>query len=120
MGIKINYGGSSLSSGLNRASVKLGAVVLMYSATKASELEAKMKVNRPWTDRTGMAKALLSAKVSRPDTNTVRITLSHGVNYGMWLELAHEKRFAIVAPTVREEGPRLVEGLSGIMSNLKF
>ena len=120
MGIKINYNGSSLSSNLDKMSTKLGAVVLMYSATKASEIESKMKINRPWADRTGMAKALLSARVSRPDTSTIRITLSQGVNYGIWLELAHEKRFAILAPTVRDEGPKLVDDLGNLMGRLKL
>lgn len=101
-------------------SIKLGAVVLMYSATKASELQAKMKMNRPWTDRTGMAKAMLSARVSQPDTDTIRITLAHGVEYGIWLELAHEKNYAIIAPTIREEGPRMVSDLRNLMSKLKL
>ena len=100
--------------------VKLGAVVLMYSETKARQLQSQMKKNRPWTDRTGMAKALLNAKVSQPESNIVRITLAHGVEYGIWLELAHEKNYAIIAPTIRQEGPRIVEDLSDIMSKLKL
>ena len=99
---------------------KIGAVILMYSATKASELQAKMQVNRPWTDRTGLAKTLLNAKVSQPSLTIVRITLAHGVNYGIWLELAHEKNYAIIAPTIREDGPRIVEDLNNLMSKLKL
>lgn len=120
MSFKLDYNSSSLKKNLDKMSVKLGAVVLMYSATKASELQEKMKMNRPWTDRTGMAKALLSAKVSQPSPNIVRITLAHGVDYGIWLELAHEKNYAIIAPTVREEGPRIVSDLDNLMSKLKL
>ena len=120
MSFKLDYNRSSLKKNLDKMSVKLGAVVLMYSATKASELQAKMKMNRPWTDRTGMAKALLSAKVSQPSPNLVRITLAHGVDYGIWLELAHEKNYAIIAPTVRDEGPRIVSDLDNLMSKLKL
>ena len=120
MSFKLDYDSSSLKKNLDKMSVKLGAVILMYSATKASEIQAKMKINRPWTDRTGMAKALLNAKVSQPNDNTIRITLSHGVNYGIWLELAHEKNYAIIAPTIREEGPRIVEDLNNLMSKLKL
>lgn len=120
MSFKIDYDTSSLKKNIDKMSVKLGAVVLMYSAAKASELQAKMKVNRPWTDRTGMAKATLNAKVSQPNQNTVRITLAHGVDYGIWLELAHEKNYAIIAPTIREEGPRIVNDLNNLMSKLKL
>lgn len=120
MAFQLDYDSSTLKKNLDKMSVKLGAVVLMYSATKASELQAKMKLNRPWTDRTGMAKALLNAKVSQPNQNTVRITLAHGVDYGIWLELAHGKNYAIIAPTVREEGPRIVEDLNNLMAKLKL
>lgn len=120
MAFKLDYDSSSLKKNLDKMPAKLGAVVLMYAATKASEIEAKMKMNRPWTDRTGMAKATLNAKVSQPNSNTVRITLAHGVDYGIWLELAHEKNYAIIAPTVREEGPRIVNDLDNLMSKLKL
>ena len=120
MAFRLDYNGSSLKRNLDNMSTKLGAVILMYSATKASELQSKMKLNRPWTDRTGMAKAMLSAKVSQPSQNIVRITLAHGVSYGIWLELAHEKNYAIIAPTIREEGPRIIEDLGDLMSRLKL
>lgn len=120
MAFRLDYEGSTLQRNLDKMSSKLGATVLMYSATKASKLEAQMKVNRPWTDRTGMAKATLSAKVSQPSETVIRITLAHGVEYGVWLELAHGKKYAIVAPTIREEGPRLVEDLNNLMSKLKL
>ena len=118
MAFTIDYTSSSLSKNIDKMAVKLGAVVLMYAATKAQEIQYKMKANRPWTDRTGMAKALLSARVSQPNKTTVRITLAHGVNYGLWLELAHGKNYAIIAPTIREEGPRIVEDMKDLMSKL--
>ena len=120
MSFKLDYSGSELKKNLDKMSVKLGAVVLMYSATKASELQAKMKLNRPWTDRTNMAKTLLNAKVTQLGKDTIRIILAHGVSYGIWLELAHNKNYAIIAPTVREEGPRIVEDLNDLMSKLKL
>lgn len=120
MAFQLNYNESTLKKNLDNMSVKLGAVVLMYAATKASEIESKMKQNRPWTDRTGMAKALLTAKVSQPNNNTVRIMLAHGVDYGIWLELANEKNYAIIAPTIDEESPRIVADLDDLMSKLKL
>lgn len=120
MAFKLDYNKSTLNKNLDKMSEKLGAVILMYASTKAKELQSKMKINRPWTDGTGMAKALLDATVSQPNKNTIRITLSHGVDYGIWLELANEKNYAIIAPTVREEGPRIVSDLNNLMSKLKL
>ena len=119
MAVKIKYKGSSLDKGLDRMSVKLGAAVLMYANTKAVEIQSKMKVNRPWTDRTGMAKATLTTRVSQPESSIVRITLAHGVDYGIWLELAHEKNYAIIQPTINEEGPRFVKDLNGLMNKIR-
>lgn len=120
MSFKLDYDSSTLSKNLDKMAVKLGAVILMYSETKARQLQSNMKKNRPWTDRTGKAKATLNAKVSQPEKNIIRITLAHGVDYGIWLELAHEKNYAIIAPTIKVEGPRIVEDLSDIMSKLKL
>lgn len=120
MAFRLDYNESTLKKNLDKMAVKLGAVILMYSATKASELQSKMKVNRPWTDRTGMAKALLNVKVSQPSSTVVRITLAHGVDYGIWLELAHGKNYAIIAPTVREEAPRIIADMNNLMSKLKL
>lgn len=118
MAFTIDYAGSTLHGSLDKMQAKAVTVVQMYFATKAPEFQTYMKLSRPWTDRTGMAKAMLSAKVSQPSKELVRMTLAHGVDYGIWLELAHEKNYAIIGPTIREKGPELVKGLNGIMSKM--
>lgn len=120
MAFKFDYNQSTLASGLDKMGVKMGAVVLMYASTKAVEIEAKMKQNRPWTDRTGMAKATLNTKVTRPNDNTIRIVLAHGVDYGIWLELAHGKNYAIIGPTIEQEGPRVISDLDNLISKLEL
>ena len=106
---------SSLDKGLAMTGIKMQKALLMHMATKADELEGKIKTKSPWTDRTSMAKQTLTARVSQPSQTKLRITLAHGVDYGVWLELAHSKNWAIVAPTIREEAPKLVRGLGNIM-----
>lgn len=112
---KIDYDNSKLNGGLDNMRKRFGYVVLMYATTKAVFLQAKMKRDRPWTDQTGMAKATLNAKVSQPNDHIVRITLAHGVSYGVDLELAHGKRYAIVGPTLETEGPRVVSDLTNLL-----
>ena len=120
MAFTLDYQNSTLKNKLDVFGVKFGAAVLMYASTKAAELQSKMKINRPWTDRTNMAKTLLSAKVSQPDKTKIRITLAHGVEYGIWLELAHEKNYAIIAPTINQESPRVIEDLNGLISKINL
>lgn len=116
----LDYSASTLKKKLGTFETKLGAAILMYASTKAIEYEAYMKLNRPWTDRTGIAKTTLNAKVSQPDSNKIRITLAHGVDYGIWLEIAHDKNYAIVGPTVTAKGPDLVDGMQNLLSKINF
>lgn len=117
-GLTIDWESSALSKKMNAVSEKVGAAMLMYMATEAAEVKSYMKLNRPWTDRTNMAKATLDTKVSQPNSNTIRMTLSHGVEYGIWLELAHNKNYAIIGPTLNIKAPKVVQGMQGLISKI--
>lgn len=52
--------------------------------------------------------------------NGIRITLAHGVNYGLWLELAHEKRFAIVKPTIELKGNDVLKGYANLLGKIGY
>lgn len=80
--------------------VRLAAALVRAANAMAGRIERWMKANAPWTNRTGDARARLSAWVVRFAAG-VTIVLAHGVDYGKWLEIAHAGRFAIVAPAVR-------------------
>lgn len=103
----------------NLASFESRAIVAMqmYCETAAQDLAGYMKEHRVWTDRTGQARQRLNAYVEETDTG-FRIVLAHGVDYGIWLELAHEKRFAILEPTVRLKGPDVVAGFDSLLNRL--
>ena len=118
MAITFSYSESTLGKNLDKVAERAGAVVLLYAGTKAQIIESDMKVNRPWNDRTGAAKAELRTAVTRPEQDIVRITLAHGVNYGIFLELAHEKKNAIIAPTIDKFAPEVVEDLQGIFGEM--
>lgn len=117
MSLKINTKG--LDSSLDGMSERLATAVLMLADTKSKEIESYAKANRKWRDRTNQAKANLRCVTSRPEKNLVRITLSHGVDYGIWLELANEKRYAIIKPTLDVYGPKVMSSLEGLMNRLK-
>lgn len=89
----------------------------MYAETKAKELEAYMKQNRPWTDRTGAAKARLHTSVHKVPEG-YQIVLAHGVDYGIQLELAHEKKYAIIQPTILAKSNDVLKGFSNLLERL--
>lgn len=103
---------SSLMAGLE--SLMKPAAIRIYAETQAKNLEGYAKEHRPWTDRTGDARKRLTGYVTDIPTG-YRINLAHGVDYGVWLELAMEKRFAILEPTVRLKGPEVLRGLDRLL-----
>jgi hypothetical protein len=95
-----------------------GTVILRFAEKKAFDIEAEAKKERPWNDQTGAAKAELSTSVSNPRPNIVRISLIHGVEYGVFLELAREKKYAIIEPTLNKMAPEAIEELKDIMKEM--
>lgn len=101
---------------LTKMNVEAAVAIEAYARKKAKELENYMKDHRPWTDRTGAARANLSGKVSQSAKKFVTtIELAHGVDYGVYLEYSMGRRFAIIEPTIRIKGPEIVNDMKGIM-----
>ena len=100
-GIKFDLSG--MISGLADCESKADIAIRMLAEQGALQLQSSARENRKWTDRTGHARQRLTGYVGKiPDG--YRITLAHGVDYGIWLELAHEKRFAIIPQTIEYVG----------------
>lgn len=73
----------------------------------APEIENWMQQNAPWTDRTGNARQSLYTEVEEVAGQMVRIILSHGVYYGIFLELKNAGRYAIVNPALDHFAPKI-------------
>lgn len=108
---------SSIVEGLKQLRLKTEAAILTYGNTQATKLESYAKQNAPWTDRTGDARRRLSCKCEKVDSG-IRLTLSHGVDYGLWLEIAKEKRYAIIEPTIRLKSQDVMAGFANLMEGL--
>lgn len=85
------------------------ALVLIRSA----QIEAWMKANAIWIDRTGNARQSLHTDVLALKSH-IKIALSHGMTYGKWLELAHGGTYAIITPALDFWGPVLWEDVRGL------
>lgn len=81
----------------------------------AAEIEAYMKDSAIWRDATGNARQSLNTEVQQTTEDMVTIILAHGVDYGLWLELAHASRFAVIAPTLDVFGPRVWADVQALM-----
>ena len=85
----------------------------------AEQTVAQMKLKAPWTDRTGAARGGLHS-VTRHNKRTKKhnVTFSHGVDYGIWLEVANSGKYAIIMPTVLAVGKEIMSALDGMLNHL--
>lgn len=82
---------------------KFDAALYQFANNGAQKMEAYAKQHRPWTDRTGRARQSLKGSAYRVNKG-YRLEIAHGVSYGVYLEYAHERKFAILWPTVEKVG----------------
>lgn len=73
-----------------------------------SDVEEYAQVNAPWQDRTGDARSGLTAEVSHSAGDIV-LTLGHTVDYGLWLEVIQNGKFAIIIPTLEAMAPKVLD-----------
>ena len=73
----------------------------------APEIENWMKANAPWTDRTGNARQSLYTEVNQVVQSMVELVLSHGVEYGIHLEMRSAGKWGIVDKAIDHFAPIL-------------
>ena len=111
------FDADDLLNGLAKVESKANIAIGMLCETAAKNLEKDAKSQAPWTDRTGSARQRLQGYTYQR-TSGWRIVLAHGVDYGIWLELAHEKRFAIVGPLINLSGPYILKDFENLLDKI--
>ncbi|MBP3930990.1 MAG: HK97 gp10 family phage protein [Peptostreptococcaceae bacterium] len=112
--MSFKFDANNLIKGLAEREIKTRAALGLYADTVAKKMEAHAKSNKPWTDRTGRAKQSLNSSWSwRGDV--ARVELSHGVDYGIYLEFCNERRFSVISPTINYIAPKAIKGLNNII-----
>lgn len=110
---------SPLERGIGAFQGRAAIAFELYSQQAALQLQNYARTHRRWTDRTGDARRRLSGSY-RKLHNGYEIQIAHGVDYGLWLELAHEKRFAIIPETLEVVGnQQIMPGLDRLIDRLQ-
>lgn len=83
----------------------------------------QMKLKAPWTDRTSAARNGLHSNVSHTGSGPVgfgqhTITFAHGVDYGIWLEVANSGKYQIIMPTVLAVGKEVMKTLGELFRGM--
>lgn len=106
---------SGMRRELNAIPDRIEEALMGYGKTAASMLQGEAQKTRPWTDRTAQARQRIKGYCVRSEKG-VRIYLAHGVDYGVYLEFANEKRYAVIYPTLRRKGPEILSGAVKVVS----
>ena len=112
--MSFKFDASNLIKGIAEREIKTRAALGLYADTVAKKMETHAKSNKPWVDRTGRAKQSLNSSWKWVG-DVARVELSHGVYYGIYLELCNEKRYAIIKPTIDIISPQAIKGLNKLL-----
>lgn len=115
MGFRIDAG--NLLSSLETVQYKSQLAIKMYATEGAKKFQNYAKTHKRWINRTGHAQQRLTGYVETKGDKT-NVCIAHGVDYGIYLELDHERRYAILEETVQQCGTEVLEGFSNLMSKL--
>ena len=95
---------------LDRLNDRMLAATRLYAETSAQQMEAYAKQNAPWKDITGISRQTISHDV-KSERYKQTIILRGGVSeHFPYLELAFERRYAIIEPTLIKMAPGVVRG----------
>lgn len=109
-----------LLSGLTSFEDRAEMAFRMYAEQSALKLQNWARLNRRWTDRTAHARQRMTAvSYPKPISSGYRIRLQHGVDYGIWLELANERKYAIIMEAIETVGSsEILPGLTKLLNRL--
>ena len=107
-GLAVDWTDGDLVGNLREFSPKVELALAAIMQYEAPNVEGHARSTALWTDRTGNARGSLTARAfARGHTHGIR--LSHGVPYGIWLEVRFAGRYAVIDPTIQHMGPKVME-----------
>lgn len=115
---RIDWGGSDriVIRNMDLYSQRVVQAIHAVAEYWAPVIESYAKQNAPWVDRTGNARQTLHAFKRELARETVALYLAHGMEYGKYLELRFQGRYAIVLPTLEAHYGEIAKMLKGIFS----
>ncbi|MBU3195648.1 hypothetical protein KPL26_03085 [Clostridium algidicarnis] len=103
---------------LKQFTPKLKAALALDAQNIALQMEKWAKENVVWTDRTAHARLFLRSTVTWKNSNELMIAISHHVDYGVYLELCNEGKYAILEKAIQEYVPQFQKGWKKIVQSV--
>ena len=97
----------SKALGLIAKRKKAGMLLLAQSASL--QMEGYAKRSARWTDRTGNARQRLKGEARWLNATKLKVSVTHNMDYGIWLELANERKYAILKESIDYKAEELLK-----------
>lgn len=91
----------------------------LYAGQRAALAEAFKEIgallladaleNHPWKDQTGDTRASMKAEIVKADVDEIVLSLSAGMDYDVFLELARDGKWAWLWPCMMRNQDRIIE-----------
>lgn len=102
--------------GITRAEIdRLNNGVQRIAEKYAPQIQTWMAQHAIWVDRTGNARQGLHTDIENLTADLTSIALSHGVDYGYWLEVAYQGKYAILQPALDYWFPIIMQAVSDLL-----
>ncbi|AKA70135.1 hypothetical protein [Clostridium scatologenes] len=112
MEFKINA--ESLINGLLKFATKEKVALSVYADICAKKLEEDAKKNAKWIDRTGLSRQTIQGGTQK-NGDGVDVYIAGNTEQMPFLELAHEKKYAILQPTIDKNKDKILKGLDNLL-----
>lgn len=94
---------------------KFQVAVITVCEVAATKMEEYAKTHAIWTDRTGNARQTLKGEAAWVSADQIIIAVSHHMDYGFWLELAHGRKYKILEQAVEDNVEELFRALRRLL-----
>jgi hypothetical protein len=117
--VKVSYDDKKLRKNTQRFDANLKRNVAAVVDRHAAITTGWLKQNAPWTDRTSAARTGIFA-IANSGNNYEEIFMAYSVYYGIWLEVANDRRYAVITPAMRIMGKELMDSLQHLLDRMRY
>ena len=98
------------------AAASLGpAGIEALARVTAANAQNYARIHHPWQTQSGAAVGMLHGGFYWENKNVLKVYIAHGVEYGIYLELAHDRKYQILEETVKANQDSFYNGVKKIM-----
>lgn len=115
--VKVTYDDKRLRRNLRNFDKNVKRSIEAVFDREAADAEVYVKTKAPWTDRTGAARSGLLV-IANHGASFDEIFFAYSVNYGIWLEVAHDRKYAIIGPAMRVYSELLMAHLDHLLDRM--